>query len=227
MENQEKASRVIDTLTGPFEKKYLPKMAAALPAWVNPDHLTVLGIFAAIVIGAGYLLTWQSIHWLWLSNAGLILHWYADSLDGTLARVRHIERERYGYFVDHICDAITVLFLCFGLGLSPLMNLNVAMLLIITYFLLNIYVHIMAYAQNEFRLSYSKIGPTEVRIIVFLLNTGIFIWNPTSVEYRGHTLTALDIGGLIIAGIFFIVFVAVSIKDAIKLDKQDRAKLNK
>lgn len=224
MENQEKAERVIDTFTGKFEKRVLPKMAAALPSWVVPDHLTVLGIFAALVIGGGYVLTYLSLDWIWLVNFGLILHWYADSLDGTLARVREIERERYGYFVDHLCDAITVLFLCLGLGLSPLMHLSVALAISVTYYLLNIYVHIMAYTQHVFRISYYKIGPTEVRILIFLLNIMILVWNPNVVNYRGVSITALDIGGLIITSVFFIVFVVVSIKDAIKLDREDRAR---
>ena len=226
MENQEKAERVIDTFTGSFEKRYLPKMAKALPSWVTPDHLTVLGIFAAIIIGGGYVLTYISLNFLWLVNFGLILHWYADSLDGTLARVRSIERERYGYFVDHLCDALTVLFLCYGLGLSPLMHLSVALTIGITYYLLNIYVHIMAYTQHKFQLSYYKVGPTEVRILIFLLNVMILVWDPNVMNFRGVSVTALDIGGIIISVVFFIVFIVASLKDAIKLDREDRAKWN-
>jgi archaetidylinositol phosphate synthase len=33
-----------------------------------------------------------------LANAGLILNWFGDSLDGSLARMRRIERPKYGFF---------------------------------------------------------------------------------------------------------------------------------
>lgn len=224
MAEEHQAKRIIKTLTGPWEMRHLPKMAAALPKWVVPDHLTVLGILAAFVIGIGYALTRYSPQWLWLSNFGLFLHWYADSLDGTLARVRHIERERYGYFVDHITDAFSVFIICLGLGASPLMDLRVAMLLAVGYLLLNIYAHVAAYTRELFILSYAKIGPTEVRIFIFLANLVLMFWNPEVGEIFNVSLTAVDLAGLVITIIFISLFIILAIKDAIKLDRLDRAK---
>lgn len=224
MEDAKKARRVIDTLTGAWEKRNLPKMAAALPRWVTSDHLTVLGILAAFAIAAGYALTGRTLWWLCLSNFGLIVHWYADSLDGTLARVRHREREKYGYFVDHISDAWTTLLVCLGLGLSPLMDMRVALFLAIGYFLLNLHVHIMAYTEGVFRISFGRFGPTEVRIFIFAINVVLIFWNPVVARYGGDPITALDVGGLILGVTFVIIFVISSIKDAIRLDRLDRAK---
>jgi phosphatidylglycerophosphate synthase len=224
MTETKKAQRVIQTLTGPWEKRNLPRMAAALPEWINSDHLTLLGIVAAVVIAAGYVLTRWSPWWLWLSNFGLIVHWYADSLDGTLARVRHREREKYGYFVDHICDAWTTLVLCLGLGMSSLMDMRVALFLCVGYFLLNIYVHVMAYTQKVFRISYGRFGPTEVRMFIFAANIVLIFWNPVVTRYGNDPLTAVDIAGLILASVFVVIFIVSSIRDAVKLDKIDRAK---
>ena len=224
MDNSGKAQRIIDTLTGPWEKRNLPRMAVALPGWVTSDHLTVLGIVAAFIIAAGYVLTRISPWWLWLSNFGLVVHWYADSLDGTLARVRHREREKYGYFVDHICDAWMTLILCLGLGMSQLMDMRVALLLAIGYFLLNIYVHIIVYTERVFRISFGRFGPTEVRIFIFAVNIVLVFWNPRVAQYGGDPITALDVCGLALTAIFVIIFVVSSIKEAIKLDRQDRVK---
>jgi archaetidylinositol phosphate synthase len=224
MAAEKKAQRVIATLTGPWEKRHLPRMAEALPAWVTSDHLTFLGIIAALVIAAGYVLTRWSSWWLWLANFGLILHWYADSLDGTLARVRHREREKYGYFVDHICDAWTTLVLCLGLGLSQLMDMRVALFLVVGYFLLNIYVHVMAYTQGIFRISYGRFGPTEVRMFIFFANIVLIFWNPIVAHHGGDPITALDVAGLSLGVLFVTIFIVSSIQDAIKLDKLDRAK---
>lgn len=90
--------RVNQVFFGPFERRALPWIARRLPARIVPDHMTFLGLIAALIIGAAYFLTRFDLDWLWLANAGLVLHWLGDSLDGTLARVRHIEREKYGFF---------------------------------------------------------------------------------------------------------------------------------
>ncbi len=226
MEDQKKAKRIIDTWTGPWEKRNLPKMAAALPAWVSSDHLTVLGIIAALIICAGYILTWNSRWWLMLANFGFVLHWWADSLDGTLARVRHKEREQYGYFVDHICDAFSTTVICITFGFSPLMRLEVALFLTIGYLLLNIYAHVGAYSEGIFRLSYAKVGPTEIRILLVIVNTILIFWNPDILVINDTLWTLVDVVGTIVAGVFMIIFIIVSIKDAIKLDRLDRAKRN-
>ncbi|RKZ28100.1 hypothetical protein DRQ29_02450, partial [bacterium] len=201
-----------------------PRIAKALPKWVMPDHLTILGIVAAISIAVGYILTRFSIWWIWFANFGLLVHWFADSLDGTLARVRHTERENYGYFVDHICDAVTTFLVCFGLGASPLMDMRTGMYLAVGYFMLNIYVHIAAYSMGVFRLSYSRLGPTEVRILIIIANIIVIFWNPVIYHIFGQPVRALDAVGILVGTGFLIVFAISVIKDAIELDREDRAK---
>jgi len=227
MENQKKAKRIINTWTGPWEKRNLPKMAAALPSWISSDHLTVLGIIAALVISLGYVLTNYSPWWLMLANFGFFLHWWADSLDGTLARVRHREREQYGYFVDHMCDAFSTAIILVAFGLSPLMRLDISLFLTIGYLLLNIYAHVGAYTEGIFRLSYAKVGPTEIRILVVIVNTILIFWNPTVLVLNNQPWKIVDVIGAILAGVFVIVFVIVGIKDAIRLDRLDRAEWEK
>jgi len=223
MEDQKKAQRVINTLTSGWEKKNLPRWADALPSWINPDHLTVLGILSALVIGAGYILCRYSHWWLLLTNFGLFVHWYADSLDGTLARIRHKERERYGYFVDHMSDAWTTVVLCTSLGFSTMMQLDVALFIAIGYLLMNVYVHVRAYTHRDFILSYGRFGPTEVRIVIGLLNFVLIFWNPIIYQQGSNTRTMLDAAGFIAACIFVIIFMTVGIRDAITLDRLDRS----
>lgn len=224
MENQKKAKRIIDTWTGPWEKRNLPKIAAALPRWISSDHLTVLGILAALIISLGYVLTWYGRWWLMLANFGFLLHWFADSLDGTLARVRHREREQYGYFIDHICDAFSTTVICVAFGFSPLMRLDVGLFVAIGYLLLNIYAHVGAYSEGIFRLSYAKVGPTEICILLVIVNTILIFWNPVVITIADKPWTVLDLAAVIIAVIFVITFIVVSIIDALKLDRIDRAK---
>jgi phosphatidylglycerophosphate synthase len=99
------------------EGRVLEWLAQRLPARVTPDHMTVLGVLAALGIGAAYWLTLRDPVWLWVASGLLIVHWLGDSLDGTLARVRRIERPKYGYYVDHLVDAGAMV----GLGAAGIM----------------------------------------------------------------------------------------------------------
>ena len=49
--------RTSQFLLSGFEKAVLPRLAAALPSAVKPDHLTILGLLASTGIGASYCLT--------------------------------------------------------------------------------------------------------------------------------------------------------------------------
>src|SRR3954465_9319519 len=88
------------------EARVLERVPRRLPARVMPDHLTALGVLAALGIAAAYVLSNGDRAWLWAASALLAVHWLGDSLDGTLARVREIERPTYGYYLDHLVDAI-------------------------------------------------------------------------------------------------------------------------
>lgn len=224
---KKKAERVIDTLTGPWEKKVLRRLALALPERIVPDHLTVLALIGTLISGIAYILAWRSHWWLFVASLGFVINWYGDSLDGTLARVRHIERERYGYFVDHIADAFTTVFICITLGISPYMQIEIAMTLAIGYLLLNVYTHISAYTQGEFRISYLKFGPTEIRIMIILFNTMLFFWNGRIIKMGEEYLTFMDLGGVTVCVLFIALFTCISFKTAFYLDKQDRANKQK
>jgi phosphatidylglycerophosphate synthase len=169
------AKRIIDTLTGPFERRYLPVFARALPGWVTPDILTITGIIASVLMGFLYWLSGEFPHWLWGINALLLVHWYADSLDGTLARVRQIERPMYGFFFDHAADSFTALAICLGLGLSAHMDLRIAFGLLTSYFLMMIVILLRTHALREFKISFGRLGPTELRLLLIGANTALWV----------------------------------------------------
>lgn len=222
--SEQNARRTTESLTAAWEKRNLPRMAAALPRWVTPDLLTGLGIVAAFVVGAGYLLAHLSSAWLVLCLLGLVLHWAADSLDGTLARVRKMERERYGYYVDRTADAIStvVIGLCFGL--SPYVHLSVAMMMTIGYLLLMLYAEICAYTSREFPLSFGALGPTEARIVLGVFTFGLMFWTPHMVEIGPFALTWVDLGVLAVTVGLVVTFLRASLAQARRLDRLDRAR---
>jgi len=150
--------RVLDTFTGPIERPLLRWLAARMPAWVTPDHLTAIGVFGGLVILVGYWLTGVDRNFLWLVNLGFVLNWFGDSLDGTLARYRHTERPVYGFYIDHAVDAFVEMMIFLGLGLSPYVRFDLACLALIGYFLLSVLVFLRTCVKGEFVLSYGRLG---------------------------------------------------------------------
>jgi len=223
--------RVLDTFITRWEKKLLQWMAARLPNWVTPDKLTFLGLLGSLLIFIGYVLTRYDNGFIWLATFGFIINWYGDSLDGTLARYRKIERPRYGFFIDHTLDAIGEAFIFVGLGLSPLVHFDLAIAALASYLLGSIYVYLNTYINGVFRLSYGGLSPTEFRLIAILINTIVIIFgNPTiKIPTFGLLPTAISmtIFELVVLGVMLAIlylFLFNSIRTAKQLALEERPK---
>lgn len=164
------AAREQQSFLAPAERRCLHWLATRMPAWVNPDHLTLLGFAAMMAAGACYALARWWPPALLLVNVCLALNWFGDSLDGTLARVRSQLRPRYGFYVDHMADAFGSLFLLGGLAASGYMSERLSAALLVAYCILSINVYLATYALGTFKLSFWKFSPTELRILIAVGN---------------------------------------------------------
>jgi len=200
------ASRFQQSFLAGAEKRCLVWMARRVPAWVQPDHLTVLGLAAMFLAGLSYAAARSWAPALWLVNVWLAVNWFGDSLDGTLARERRIERPRYGFYVDHIVDSFGALFLIGGLALSEYMSWPVAVSLLIGFYLLSINAYLATYTLGSFRLSYWKFSPTEVRVLLAVGN--IFAFRNATVEVFSSRHLLFDIGGAVAIFCMAVVLVA-------------------
>ncbi len=168
------ATRKMTFLTAEPERRLLRAMAARMPAPIHSNHLTGLGVAGSVGVGLAYALTTQSTVWLLVASAALVVNWFGDSLDGTLARVRKTERPKYGYYLDHVVDAFNTVVIGGGIGLSPYVSLELALLLVIMYLMLSINVYIETEVYGSFKMGYGVFGPTEVRILLILGNLGLY-----------------------------------------------------
>ena len=178
------------------EARVLEWIARRLPGWVTPDHLTGLGVLAASGIAAAYALSNRDPVWLWAASALLVVHWLGDSLDGTLARVRGTERPRYGYYLDHLVDAVATALIGIGLGLSPHMLLVTGLAIVIAYLVLSINTYLETNTLGVFSLGYGRLGPTEARAGLIVVNTVLALGLAPAVSILGLGVTALDAAGL-------------------------------
>src|SRR5436190_20579753 len=217
------ATREPNFLLAKLEKRLLRAIAARLPRWILPDDLTALGVLSALAICAAYLATNESPAWLWVASGLLIVHWLGDSLDGTLARVRGIERPRYGYYLDHLVDAISTACIGIGLGLSPFMLLATGALIVVAYLMLSINVYLESYALGRFSIGYGHIGPTEVRVILIALNVALALGAGLDFQVAGIGMTAFDVGGLAVAAVMCALLVGRAVSNLRRLSRDEPA----
>jgi phosphatidylglycerophosphate synthase len=205
----QEAKRKQESFLAPLERRCLLWLAVHAPAWVNSDHLTLLGL--AALAGAGLCYWWGQSRPLGLYAVivCLALNWLGDSLDGTLARVRNRQRPRYGFYVDHVVDALGALFLLGGLALSGFMSERIALGLLIAYLLLSIEVYLATYTLGTFHISFWKFSPTELRILLAIGNLAL-AWRPDA-HVAGTDWRLFDVGGAVgIAGMGVMLAVAVA-----------------
>ena len=189
------ARRVNEALTASLEKRALRWMASRAPGWLSPDQLTTLGLGAQIGAGIGYALARHNRYALLLVIACVVLNWFGDSMDGTLARVRCQQRPRYGFYVDHMVDVFGAVALMCGMACSGLVHWQVAITMLIAFLLLSCESYLATYTLSEFQLSQGMFGPTEIRLLLIVGNVAL-LRSPYSTIF-GHRMLLFDLGGVI------------------------------
>lgn len=213
------AKRTQQSFLAALEKRTLVWLAGQTPSWINSDHLTALGLLAMAGAGAGYWWSRTNPWGLFVVIGCLALNWLGDSLDGTLARVRNHQRPRYGFYVDHIVDAFGALFLLGSLALSRYMSPLVAIGLLIAYLLLAIEVYLASYTLGDFKISYFKMGPTELRILLSVGNIALLY--KSVVHLFGRAYRLFDVGGTMgISGMLLVLVISV-IHNGTRLYRQE------
>lgn len=210
------SNRIQTSILNTLEKKALVWLAERQPKWMTSDIMTFIGTFGAVVIGLGYYLSNYNIAFLWLSTAGFVINWFGDSLDGTLARVRKQQRPVYGYYLDHTMDAINELVMFVGAGLSPFFDLKLTLVAFVLYLMLSLNVSINAHLKLEFKLTYAKLGPTEFRIIVMIINTFLFFFWDNICDTVIPTIVIWTI--IAILAVIYLVTVVVDAREYARLD---------
>jgi phosphatidylglycerophosphate synthase len=207
--------RVHQSLTAGMEKRALVWMAGRAPGSVNSDHLTLVGLVSMIAAGVAYWASRFDPRWLWLASLCIVLNWLGDSLDGTLARVRDQQRPRYGFYVDHVVDAVATLALFVGLAAGGIMSWTWAAAVLTAYYLLFIEVGLATHVLGEFHISAGLFGPTELRLLLIAGNAKAAF--TSHVHLFGHSFLLYDVGGVCAVVGMLSIFVARTVKNTVTL----------
>jgi len=214
------SKRVQESLLAPIEKVALLKLASWMPERVNSDHLTLIGLLSMLFAGISYYLAGSNPAYLFAASIFIVLNWFGDSLDGTLARYRKKLRPRYGYYVDHIIDAFGTLFLALGLGLSGYMSFTVSLIFVIAYFMMSIQTYLASSVFKVFQISFWKLSPTEVRIALIAGNT--YAWYRPEVTLMGKSYLIFDLGAVVSIAGMFIMLIITTIRNTVRLYREER-----
>lgn len=223
---RDKQDAINTGITAYPEERIKEWVCPRIPKWINSDHLTALGVFAIILVAIGFILGFHDRIYLILVVVGLFLHWFGDSFDGSLARYRKKTRPNYGYYIDHMVDAIAVIIFSLGLGISGFVRIDLALLFAIMYMALMIHVELVTFVQNKFKYSFGLIGPTEMRILGVFITVYMYFAPVKYFNIIGYYISQYDIAFLIMSALMSIVLFFSILKKAIELDRKDRAKWN-
>ncbi|RPI48651.1 MAG: CDP-alcohol phosphatidyltransferase family protein [Acidobacteria bacterium] len=201
-------------LTG-VERRALIWLAQRLPARVNSDHLTGLGFVSMFLVGVCFAISRDVPAALWAGVVFLVLNWFGDSLDGTLARVRGHQRPRYGFYVDHILDTFGALFVVGGLALSGAMTPIVAAAFLVAYYILSIEIYLATYCVGRFQMSFWGLGPTELRIVLAI--GALMLTVKPVVSVFGVQMALFDAGGIVGAAGLMVTAIASAARNTRRL----------
>lgn len=213
------AMRVNQSLTARFEKNALEWMAHRAPQWLTSDQLTILGLTAQIGAGFCYAMSRYNRYALLAASVCLVLNWFGDSMDGTLARVRRQQRPRYGFYVDHMVDIFGAVALMCGMGYSGFLHWQTAIAMLIAFLLLAGESYLATYTLSRFQFSQGIFGPTEIRILLVIGNFAL-LRNPYATLF-GQKVLLFDLGGSIAAVSMFVMAVVITIRHTAQLYRQE------
>jgi archaetidylinositol phosphate synthase len=199
-----------------LERPALAWLARKVPSWIAPDHLTAIGFVGAVIAAAAYAASGSRPGFLWIASLGLVINWFGDSLDGTVARLRRIERPRHGYYLDNSVDCIAQPLLALGIGFSGYVRFDLSLLALVAYLMVSTLSFIRANVSNLFQLAYAGVGPTEVRVGFVVLNTLLIIVPPDTVDW-GLPLTYPNLWSLAWSSSMLVTFLVTMVKQVREL----------
>jgi archaetidylinositol phosphate synthase len=209
----------------PLERPTLAVLAANMPARITPDILTAIGFAGSLLTFAGYAAAGRDPKWLWIASAGLVVNWFGDSLDGSLARYRKIERPRYGYFLDNAIDLVMQFLLAAGIALSGFIRSDLCFVALSVFLMMSVLSLLRAHVSGVFQLSYGGIGPTEMRAMFIILNVAMYFFPPQPISLFGLEMTYPSWLSLTWSSVALATFVFSMLSDLRRLAIEDPPRL--
>ncbi len=155
----------------PLERRLAKFVLPRIPRWLETYHLTLLTpVWSILIVVFGYLSS-RDLRWLWMGNLMIVLHYFTDHFDGKLGKYRDTGLRKWGFYLDHLFDYGFVCSILIGYSfLLPQRAMFNLMLVLCVFSAFMFHTFLMLAATEEFRVSFSVFGPTEMRLALIIIN---------------------------------------------------------
>src|SRR5467141_22966 len=155
----------------PLERRLAGVVLPRIPIWLETYHLTLLTpIWAMLIVVFSYLAA-RDLRWLWMVNLMIVFHYFTDHFDGKLGKYRNTGLRKWGFYMDHLFDYGFLCSILIGYSfLLPQRAIFNLMLVLCVFSAFMFHTFLMLAATEEFKVSFSVFGPTELRIALIIIN---------------------------------------------------------
>jgi phosphatidylglycerophosphate synthase len=155
----------------PLERRLTSFILPRIPASLETYHLTLLTPLWSILIAVFGYLAANNLRWLLMTNVMIVFHYFTDHLDGKLGKYRNTGLRKWGFYMDHLFDYGFLCAILIGYSfLVPPRSVFSMMLVLCVFSAFMFHTFLMLAATDEFRVSFSRFGPTELRIALIIIN---------------------------------------------------------
>jgi phosphatidylglycerophosphate synthase len=189
------AGKTNSGLLVPFERRLAALVLPRLPGWLETYHLTLLTpVWSILIVVFGYLAA-RDLQWLWMTNLMIVFHYFTDHFDGKLGKYRNTGLRKWGFYMDHLFDYGFLCSILLGYSfLLPQRALFSMLLVLCVFSAFMFHTFLMLAATEEFTVSLSKFGPTEMRIGLMVINALIIRFGTRGLK---GSLSWIALGGVI------------------------------
>jgi phosphatidylglycerophosphate synthase len=155
----------------PLERRLAKYVLPRVPRWLETYHLTLLTPVWSILIVVFSYFAARDLRWLWMVNLMIVFHYFTDHFDGKLGKFRDTGLRKWGFYMDHLFDYGFLCAILIGYSLLlPRRAIFNLMLVLCAFSAFMFHTFLMLAATEEFKVSFSRFGPTELRIALIIIN---------------------------------------------------------
>lgn len=150
-----------------LEEKFKACAVTLCPYWLETHHLTLLTILWSLCVVACGLFAMHNRALLGIVTVFICLQYTTDVMDGEVGRRRNTGLVKWGWYADHVLDAVFVLSVTTACAASVMQSVGVvSMALLWGPTLCVVHAYVFSATVDQVRIYFARLGPTEGRIFL-------------------------------------------------------------
>ena len=165
------ASKTNTSFLTPFERRLAVRVLPRIPSWLETYHLTMLTLLWSGLILFFSWLAASDLRWLWGVSVMVAAQYVTDHYDGKIGKYRGTGLVRWGYYMDHLLDYFFLCSVIIGYAFILPERSRYQILITLAIFAgFEVSTFLAFAATDRLKISYLKLGPTEFRVAVIIIN---------------------------------------------------------